>query len=71
MKTPSTRSSTPHLEMRSIGRSLADPPANEESETYRLGRISALIWTALVLLCLLAFVGWLLVGLPPHLARHL
>jgi hypothetical protein len=51
----------PRFEMASVGRYLEDlTPA--EAEVPRVGRTEALIWSACVLIALIAFIGWLLIG---------
>jgi hypothetical protein len=53
---------TPHYELQSIGRGLGDASlANRRALPPRV-IVAHLFWTALVLVALLAFVGWLLVG---------
>jgi hypothetical protein len=72
MRTKSQRAtSTPHSEMRTIGQELADLPSDEEANARDTGRTQAMIWIMLVFICLLAFIGWLLVGLPHHVTGHI
>ena len=57
----------PRFEIQSIGRSLADLPQDETDMEKPRGPVTpALVGSALALVAMLAFIGWLLVGLPPH-----
>jgi len=54
---------TEHREMQSIGRSLADlSPMDMPPERAVWGPV---VWSAVGLVVIMAFVGWLLVGSPP------
>jgi hypothetical protein len=52
---------SPEFELRSVGRALGDLPEPAPPQNLR-GGWRALAFTLIVLLALLAFVGWLLVG---------
>jgi hypothetical protein len=57
----------PRYEIQSVGRTLDDLEPSEEIAPRPGGVMRPLVWVALVLLALMAFVGWLLVGPPlPH-----
>jgi hypothetical protein len=55
---------TEHREMQTIGRSLEDlSPSDRPQERAVWGPV---LWSAAGLVVVIAFVGWLLVGSPPH-----
>jgi hypothetical protein len=57
----------PRYEIHSVGRTLDDLEPSDEIAPRPGGVYKPLVWVALGLLALMAFVGWLLVGPPlPH-----
>ena len=54
--------STPHFELRSIGLAMDDLAPTPTLAAPRRDQIVKLLWALFGLICLLAFVGWLLVG---------
>jgi len=54
----------PRYELQTVGRSLDDSYPLDRSPTQRGGVRHPVLWMAILLVVLLAFVGWLLVGPP-------
>jgi hypothetical protein len=62
-RVPPARDS-PRYELETIGRSLSD---REPDDGPPPGGVRAVVWVGVVLVALMAFVGWVLVGPPlPH-----
>jgi hypothetical protein len=54
----------PSYELQSVGRTSDDLTPQEETAPRPGGVAKPVIWSLVALLALIAFVGWLLVGLP-------